>query len=347
MTETEKTSVTGEELKRYLYAELNQAEKDKIEEQLFLDDELFYEAVNLENELVDRFAKGKLEPAERIRFEKSLESFPDRKQKVANAVALQTFIEDERPMVSPIEPATQTFWQKLTDFFTIKSPILGSAMTGVLLLFVIGGVFLMLDNRRKAEELARLQDERGDIESVWKEREGELQKQMTNSNQRLSELQNQLENKSDESDELIKTLSNEQQRIQQLQKDLEKIQREKNKVQPTQKPPAPEIVSIPLSPNIGNREDRFTTTSVGEKTKRIAINLSLPNEVIKGERLTILLNGNQYLQGISPRVSPDGKKSISLTIPTKNLPSGENKLTVVNSAGKEITQYNFKVEKPE
>ena len=104
MTETESVNIEFELLKRYLYDELNEAEREKLENDFFLNDELFFEVLELENRLIDQYAKGRLSADEIVRFESSLEKFPDRKQKVANATALQTYIEEERPR-QPMVPS--------------------------------------------------------------------------------------------------------------------------------------------------------------------------------------------------------------------------------------------------
>lgn len=51
---------TREELKRYLYYELPDAERDALEERLFEDEGLFYEVRHLENDLVDAYARQEL-----------------------------------------------------------------------------------------------------------------------------------------------------------------------------------------------------------------------------------------------------------------------------------------------
>lgn len=339
MTETTEIKVEKELLKRYLYAELTAEEAKNLENEFFLNDELFFETVDLENELVDKYAKGKLSGEELLRFEQCLEKFSERKQKIANAIALQTYIEDERPPILIAESSTQTFWQKLAAFFTIQSPLLGSAMAGLLVIFTIAGVILFLDNRQKSEELARLQNERGGIEGVWQQRETELKEQLTGSNQRLKDLENQLTERDDDAGDFTRTLIAEREKNQQLERDLTKLRQEINKPVPTPKSSGPTIASIIITPR-GNGGGRFTT-SVGENTKKLAVNVALPEDVKEGELFSVQLNGEPFKQNIAPN-----KKSINLTIPIKNLKIGENKLTVTNQKGEKITDYAFNVDKP-
>jgi hypothetical protein len=96
MTETT-TQINESDLKRFLYGEVSEAERQAIEDDLLLDDNLYYRLLLLENKLVDQYVAGKMTGEDLHRFEKSLEKVPPRRIKIANSVALQTLIEDERP----------------------------------------------------------------------------------------------------------------------------------------------------------------------------------------------------------------------------------------------------------
>jgi len=341
MTENTEVKIDQEELKRYLYAELSKKKAESLENEFFQNDELFFEVVDLENELVEQYTRGKLEGAELSRFEKSLDKFPERQQKIANARALHTYIEEERPPRVVAETQTQSlsFWQKLAGYFTIQSPLLGSAMAGLLVIFMVGAMLLFLDGRQKREELARLQNEKGNIE-VWQKRENELKEQLNVSNQQLKDLENQLAEKDDDAGDFTRTLIAEREKKQQLEKELTKLRQEINKPVPTPKSEGPTIASIIVAPR-GTGGGRFNTTSVGDNTKKLAVNVALPDDVKEDERFSIQLNGQPFKQNVAPN-----KKSINLTIPIKNLNIGENKLSIINKDGKEITNYTFTVDKP-
>lgn len=343
MSQTDPQEIEQERLMRYLYGELTEKETEELEDRFFQSDELFYEAVELENELVDRYARGTLSGKELVRFEKALGRFPERKQKIANSVALQTFINEEKAeeaatAVMSETPVARSFRQRLADFFTIKSPLLGSAMAALLVIATVAGILLFLDNRRKGDELARLANERRTVDA--------LQKQISDSENRIAELNSRIEKSGEESEEFIEALESEQEKNRQLQKNLEKALQDKNKpVAPT----APTIASILLSPISGGRDidngGKMKTASLGENTRKLAVSLSLGDAVKKEDKLTVLLNERPFLENVAPRVSADGKKSLSLTIPTANLPDGLNKLTVNDAGGKELTKYIFKVDK--
>ncbi|MCB1025586.1 MAG: hypothetical protein KDB79_14410, partial [Acidobacteria bacterium] len=86
MTEIE--SKQSEEMKRFVFHELSIEEREIFEERFFLDEDFFYDLLELENRLVDDFVRGKLKGSDLKRFEASLEKSEERRQKVANAIAL-------------------------------------------------------------------------------------------------------------------------------------------------------------------------------------------------------------------------------------------------------------------
>ena len=148
------SQINEKKLKRYLYGEMSEDEVAKIENKIFLDDNYFYDIVNFENELIDLYVRKKLDSEEIIRFEKSLKTLPERQIKVANAIALQTIIEESRPVEKPILEAAPTFWESIKKFFSLHTLVVSSAMTAVLLMFLIVPiVVLILLNLRSSSSL--------------------------------------------------------------------------------------------------------------------------------------------------------------------------------------------------
>ena len=109
-------TVQLEEMKRYLFGELSEKEREKLEDRFFEDSDYFYELTELENELVDKYAQGKLKGSELTRFEQSLARSPDRREKIANARAIRTLIIDEKPALIPIA----TLGERISNFFGFK-----------------------------------------------------------------------------------------------------------------------------------------------------------------------------------------------------------------------------------
>lgn len=336
------------DIKRYLYGEMSDAERATFEEKFFGDDEFFYSVVDLENELIDRYASGRIDDAERRRFERALENAPERRAKIANARALQTFIAEERPQAKTVAAdlsVKQTFGQKLAQMFSMKTPAFAYAMAGLLFLFAVSSAFLLLDNRRKSDELARLQNERQD---GFPPAEKDLQTRLGDAKARENDLQNQIDDERETSGDLTDELTREKQRRERIEADLERLRKE-NSARPSPTPreeSAPVIASIFLSPMAtrggGSVKQQF---AVERGTKRIAVRLALPDDINKDERYSVSLNEKIAAKNLAVLVSSGGQKTVQLTVSPNDLLDGANKLIVRDEAGAEVTQYVFNMQK--
>jgi hypothetical protein len=346
MTLTTDAQTNELEIKRYLYDEMTDEERAAVEEKLFEDDELFFEIADTENRLVDLYAREKLTGEELKRFERSLEKLPERQAKVANAVALQALIDEERTTPAPVTVVVrteQTFWQKLSEFFNIKSPAFGYAMTALVVLFTLSSALLLLDNRRKADELARLQNEQNGNQNIWQQREQKLQIELAN-------LRETFDRENQTSSELSEQLENKQARIEQLQLELERIRRETNAAPiKTQPPSAPIIASFFLLPSAsgrgGNGGADTRQLTIERATKRISMRLALPKEIQSNERFSVQLNEKVVAQNLPVRTSSGGQISLQVSIPAENFAAGLNKLAVFDKASKEVSKYIFNIQK--
>lgn len=352
MTDSKTPGNTPENLKRYLFSEMTLEEMEKFQEQLFVNDELFQDISDLENDLVDKYVKGKLSGQELNRFKMSLESNPERQKKIANASALQNFIEKSKKPANIIDEKTEefSFWQKISAFF--NKPGFAYAMSAAFILITLFSILLILDNRQKNVELADLQNQDQGNGSIWQEKEKQLREKLGQADKTEDELQKTIDNERSATGELAEELQKERENRDKLQRELEKLRlkQQTQAIEPTRTPlqqTPPRVASIRLSP-IGRDKGRIndlSTTRVGDRTSRIAVNLSLPDNTSNEERFSLTLNDKEFLENVAPRISADGKKTISLTIETEKLNDGKNKLSVINKEGKLITDYIFEVNK--
>lgn len=349
---TKPASPTTEELKRYLYQELTEDERETLEEKLFENDEVFYEATNLENDLVDMYARKALSDEERARFEKSLPLIPQRRQKVSNAVALQRFIAEEKQTVVQVERevviAVPTFWQKLTAFFSFEGASLQYAMGAMLLLLGIGAVFLVLDNSRTKQELAQLQNNQNQQTADLERQERLLQGQLAENQQRQLDLQTQVESQTGQNELLTEQLAREQSERTRVERQLDELRktRNNNQTSPTTpndaiKPPvAPTLATVFLTPfgRGGNGAGKVNITRGA--TQRVVIGLSLPNDITANDKLSVELNGTKIADGLAPKISSSNDKaSLRVTVPAKQIKRGENKLTVKDAQERKVGDY--------
>lgn len=84
--------MSGEEqqrvLRRYLLGELPEAERSRLAEQYLIDEELFDKLLAVENELLDQYVRGELQPEETKNFRDYLTRLPDGRIKLATAYVL-------------------------------------------------------------------------------------------------------------------------------------------------------------------------------------------------------------------------------------------------------------------
>jgi anti-sigma factor RsiW len=72
----------------YLLGELSDAEEEAIEVRYFTDDALFEQLLDIEDDLIDRYARGQITDSERRRLERHFMKSPARRQRVRFAEAL-------------------------------------------------------------------------------------------------------------------------------------------------------------------------------------------------------------------------------------------------------------------
>lgn len=141
---------------QYLFGELSIEESAQFEDAYLKNDNVFHELVALENETIDQYVQGGLSGTERERFEKSLLRFPARREAVETARSLLAYsattenefsFHQSRPVqVERRPPGKYRNW--------------GSRIAAAVLLVTIGALFwLIVNNRRLGNELARLQRE--------------------------------------------------------------------------------------------------------------------------------------------------------------------------------------------
>lgn len=182
-----------EQLKQFLYGELTEEEAQAIEELLFADSEVFNELTSLENDLIDSYVLGKLEGAELVAFEQSLAKSEERRGKVNHARALQRYINERKKAVPVTVPETpsRSIWSALQKTFRVQARALQFAIALVILVLGAGGAWLLFDDYRLRQELARMQTLRSEEEGVLQNTRREVE----NLQRRVNEQKDQLASK--------------------------------------------------------------------------------------------------------------------------------------------------------
>ncbi len=222
-------------------------------------------------------------------------------------------------------------------------------MAGVLLLFTLSSIFLLFDNRRKTDELARLQTE---WQGISQQKENDLQNELANLQKREGELKNQIDDERETSGDLTDELEGERQKRAEIESELKRL-RQENSARPSptqqQQTQTPIIASIFLSPGIATRGGGTTSEtknfSIEPGTKRIAVRLALPADANKSDRFSVRLNEKTVARDLAMLISSGGQKAVQLTVLPNDLLDGTNELSVVSAAGAEISKYVFYMQK--
>ena len=89
------------EIHDYLMGRLTPERAEQIEQRILTDDAFHEEVEIVEEELLDRYAQGRISGEERLLFDRHFFASPLRKQKLTFARALQTKIDSEKNAPAP------------------------------------------------------------------------------------------------------------------------------------------------------------------------------------------------------------------------------------------------------
>lgn len=337
MTQTDQ--INREEMKRFLFHELSEREREAFEERFFADGDFFFELTDLENELVDRYALGKMSAAESARFEKGAQKSPERRAQIANAVALSKFIAEQKLVV-----AQPTLREKIAGFFYFQKNLFQYATATLIILLMAGVGFLLSERARVASELARLQSERNQRENELERQENALQEQIRQAQQREQSLQKELESKNGQTQILTEQIEREKSEKIRLEQELENLREEKGKP-PIEKPkkiqPQPPIIAtlLPYSGGKGGGDDT-KVIRIKPNTEKIKLNLKIPTES-PAETFDVNLNGENIADALKPFRSKSGNRVLFITFSTKNL--GETEHAVTLTGNTETVRYFFRL----
>ena len=328
------------EMKRYLYGEMDEQEQETIEEKSFSDETYLTDLEILEEELVDKYAQNELVGDEKIRFERSLLKVKDRQAKVANAMALQTYVIENKQLIAPFlnenEVLEQSIWTKITHFLNFKSFSLQYALATLVLLLAIGAGFLAYKNYRANQEIARLQKEKellAEQESKLRERENQL----INGEKDLQTQIERLKQNGIDKEQIEKELNELRLQKEKVAEEIRKIQENRRNLpnQPIQEQ-VPTIATFVFPGWRGSSDG--TIEKINVKTTDTFLSLTVPLGLGDGEKFTLELNGKVIKKGVA-------KNQTVVTLSLKSINQSVNKLIIKNSNDIEVASYKFEIQK--
>ncbi len=307
---------------RYLLGELSESERADLERRYFADSAFFERLSQCESDLMDDYARGRLSPETRERFEKAYLADPERRARLRFSEALVAKLDREvSPGLIPQEAETTSWWQKLFVPFIGGQRALAFSFA-VLLLMVLGSAWLLLRTSRLRNELAQTRA----TEAAREQHERELQQQ----------------------------LIDEQARNQQLIAELDR-----ERAQPTPevgiaspKNTAPAFVSLLLvASGVRGAETRSPTLSIPAGTQEVRIELKTVENEYQSYQLELHALGGKAIfdrKSVKPTIRKSGA-NFRFAVPASKFTSGDYILTLKGvmptAEVEDVSKSLFRVEK--
>lgn len=115
-------------LTRYLLGDLSPAEKDRLEENYFVDDDLFVELLDAKDQLISDYLGGQLSPRDRERFERCFSTMPGCQRELEMAALLQPSLMWRSSAARPATSGRSRNWrQAIFDALRMRRPLAGLA----------------------------------------------------------------------------------------------------------------------------------------------------------------------------------------------------------------------------
>ncbi len=146
--------------RQYLLGELTEAELAAMEQEIFSEQEKFYQLCDIEDRLLDDYARGALTAAQQRRFEQRYMSNPARNRRVVFAQALAREVQAKEHEVS-VRPASlsrlQAVWQAIRAGGLRPPKLAVSGAATVLVLLLTGTVWLWIERTQLQETIVKLE----------------------------------------------------------------------------------------------------------------------------------------------------------------------------------------------
>ncbi|MEW5975592.1 MAG: hypothetical protein AB1898_07280 [Acidobacteriota bacterium] len=284
---------------RYLLGQCSEEEKSQLEERFFSSDEVFEDLCATEQELIDQYLRGELEPTQRHHFEKSYGSAP-RQRRVTFARALNRLAASPVPVGSDAVPVTPSvpWWRLLHVWLAGQVPAVRFSLAAIGLVVGLGLSWLIWETVRLRDSLDRMQAEYQRL----RESEAESRQLLETAQRQSAELADQL-----------------------------KQERERMMRAPAPSGVGSLMASFVLSPGLVRGTDEPTRIVVPRSVAKLQFQLDLETDLdyrsYRAELRTA--GGNLIWSQDMLRARPvDWGRAISLVLPGELVSSGEHELTL-------------------
>lgn len=302
---------------KYFLGELSEAEQMAFEEKFFTDPEFSEWMDEVEIDLVDDYVRGELSATEKMKFEEKYLISERRRLRVTAAIALW---ENEKAIskVAVAEAPKATFWESLQAFFAAPQLSIGVSLILILALF---GLYFLL--RQPPKEI--------------------VQKGNENINAPIIPTPIPTNSLTVSPTPSVTTTP----QISPTKSITPKISPTpiEKETPPQIEAPQPVIATITLFPSLRSGDESKKVT-LKKETKSLNIRL---NRDIEGDFEKYQAEVRDSGGKIISTFNLPNKKSFNISIPAKNLPNGNYKITLKGAKSdgefRSLSFYNFSVEK--
>jgi len=333
------------ELQDYFLGDMDTAATEKLESRMFEDNDLFYELVDLENEIADAYLNGSLDDDTRIKVEEKAAASPGFAEKLRNAKALHSHLAESSIRVSDVAGSQpeEVWLGRMMARMGLSSLGAPAMVSGALLIAVTGlAAFLLYDRIRLGREMARIKSEQQTNYNTDTERIRELENKLADVEKREKDLGTKLDQNQGQSEIVEEQLAKERSERVTLQRELNRI---KNREMNRGNVPQARIATLVLSPFVLNRGrgDGVKSVELPPGANRLKVTLQIP-ESISGNRFSVTYKGRSILTGVGASTTSTGTRFVVATLRATDLTvGGDNVLRIISDEGVSAT-YVFTVE---
>jgi hypothetical protein len=338
-------------VRQYLLDELTPQARERLEERLLVEDDLFAQLLMLEEEqeeeLIDQYVDGEMSAPEREKFERIFLITPERQEKlnlVKDLKAHATALLRSREKGDDKKRPGRTWFPSFLAFFHFQNPLAGFALSLALPLALLGGAWFFYESRRLESEVSRLKAAQEGTPPDTAVRD--LQEQLARLSARNDELESRLRASNDARIKLDQQMASLKSQGQSARERIVKVP-----TTPRQTPLLSLVLPLISSRSVeAGRARELPLPSAGARVElRLDLDVIEPDDYKNYQLVLKKRDGTTVWRDKAPRVSRGGSGNhIVANPPARLLLSGEQylvELSASEAGGSRsvVGIYNFRV----
>jgi hypothetical protein len=306
---------------QYLLGDLPEEEQLALERDYFADSEVFERVWEIENDLVDRYVRGRLNREDRKLFEENYLASPVHRERVRVATALLEQADSRADRTHQVGATVSRRSWLATFLDSMRVNSWQWATIAAIALLVGLGVVLLIERTR------------------WHRQIDQLKAETLSEQRRSQELEREIAAQRDQNDKLAG--------------DLARLYEEQRNAEPTSQLPKKEVrsvLSLLLSPMLMRSEGETPQLKLTKETAAVLLKMRVQRTEAKAYRVDLrTVEGVSVWSASSIEARAKDRSMVSVTIPASKLAASDYILTLsaTNSANEteEINRYFLRISK--